>query len=210
MNRQRDTAIIPDEIITSNGLRIRQTPIPDDLGQTPNGNGKRNGNGNLTIREKRFAAIYDGAGDGVGAARLSGYQGNADALAATASRLIRKDKVMAVVQARNGQEEEIRAGIASRMDRQVFWSRVMWGLETQEVRVGKPPNDQVVSLPPIMKDRLKASELLGRSQLDFMDLNRGGDAPVATPAMTMEFLKNLPDESLRSIKMMFIQAEVRP
>ncbi len=61
--------------------------------------------------------------------------------------------------------------IASREERQAFWTRVLYGDESQPETTGYDENGNavVIDIPPKMTDRLKASELLGRSEADFTD-----------------------------------------
>ncbi len=67
-----------------------------------------------------------------------------------ARRLVTKSHILEAI--RNRQETEIRPkDIADRQERQQFWTEVM--------------QDKTVE----MKDRLKASELLGKSEADFAD-----------------------------------------
>ena len=58
---------------------------------------------------------------------------------------------------RNREQIRTKKAIATREDRQAFWTKTMQGK-------GKPA--------PTMTDRLKASELLGRSEADFIDRSR--------------------------------------
>lgn len=110
----------------------------------------------LTPKQQAFVDAY--AGNGVEAARLAGYAGDAKTLAVTASRLLADAKVSEAIAKRNAvvqqvrQEAAVQAGrIATRSERQAFWSQVM--------------ADQACR----MTDRLKAAELLGKSEADFVE-----------------------------------------
>ena len=61
--------------------------------------------------------------------------------------------------------------IASREERQAFWTEVLLGEDKDPVVTGydEGGNAVVIRIPPKMADRLKASELLGRSEADFTD-----------------------------------------
>jgi len=67
--------------------------------------------------------------------------------------------------------------IASREERQAFWTKVLTGAITEPVVTGidSEGNKIVINIPPKMADRLKASELLGRSEADFTDNQRISD-----------------------------------
>jgi phage terminase small subunit len=101
----------------------------------------------LNSRQQAFVDAY--AGNATEAARLAGYKGSAHALEVTGSRLLRHAEVRKAIAARNKPQQKKR--IADRQERQQFWSDTM--------------ND--ASVKPV--DRLRASELLGRSEADFTE-----------------------------------------
>lgn len=97
----------------------------------------------LNDRQWKFVEAY--TGNATEAARKAGYRSpNADG-----ARLMRDPEVKAEIRKRN--EEQREPLIASRKERQRFWTSVMQDRAEE------------------MKDRLKASELLGRSCADFTD-----------------------------------------
>lgn len=89
----------------------------------------------------------EAAGNGTAAAKLAGYRGSAKTLQVQASRLLSK----AIVQSAIAERAQNDPAIATRAQRQQWWTSVM-----QDAREG-------------MKERLKASELLGKSQADFVE-----------------------------------------
>lgn len=97
------------------------------------------------------------AGNGTAAARAAGYKGNDQVLAVAASRLLKKAEVKAALAARNAKVQAAAADvvlsrhIATRAERQAFWTEVM--LDVNEK----------------MADRLRAAELLGKSEADFVE-----------------------------------------
>jgi phage terminase small subunit len=101
----------------------------------------------FTPKQQRFIEFYDG--NGTEAARKAGYVGSAKVLGITAARLLGNARVLEAVQRR--ERKEIRPKIAARLDRQEFWTKVMLD----------PAQD--------MRERLRASELLGRSEADFTE-----------------------------------------
>jgi len=109
-------------------------------------------------RERKFVEFYMGkaAGNGKLAAKLAGYKGTEHSRETTASRLLRKAEVRAAIEARVKSDP----AVATREDRQRFWTEVMNGKQGgKRVR---------------MADRLKASELLGKSQADFIERHEHG------------------------------------
>lgn len=101
----------------------------------------------LTPRQKKFAAAY--AGNATAAAKLAGYRGDAASLGQTGYRLLRNAEVRSIIAGR--EEGTLEALTLTREELQQMWSR-MAGDET---------------LDPAQ--RLKASELLGRSRAEFTD-----------------------------------------
>lgn len=101
----------------------------------------------LTPKQQAFVEAY--AGNGTEAARLAGYSGSDAVLAVTAHDLLRNPKVAAALEARRKAPSAKR--IASREERQAFWTSVL-----------DDPN-------AAMNDRLRASELLGKSEADFVE-----------------------------------------
>lgn len=113
--------------------------------------------GGLTPRQRKFAELYDG--NGTQTCRKAGYQGDDHTLAQTARVLLRNADVIKAIKAR--ETKELRPHIATRAERQQFWTEVM-NAKAEELR-----------------DRLKASELLGKSEADFVDrLKHEGDVTI--------------------------------
>ena len=101
--------------------------------------------GDLTDRQKKFVKFYDG--NATQAAIKAGF--SKKTAAAHSSRLLRNVKIKKAIKSRT---DKIDAPIiASRLDRQKFWTDMM---QAQMKDDG---------------DRLKASELLGRSEGDFTE-----------------------------------------
>lgn len=122
----------------------------------------------LTDKQQKFAAAYEG--NAKAAAIAAGYsEKSAEKLGRD---LLQIPKVADAIRER--QEKAIRPLIATREDRQRFWTETM--------------KDEGAKMP----DRLKASELLGKSDGDFLDRveHSGGIAGrKATPAEAAEAMK---------------------
>lgn len=99
----------------------------------------------LTVRQQAFINAY--TGNATEAAIKAGY--SADSAHVQGVRLLKDDNIMAAIHARN--EEAQKPLIASREARQKFWSEVMLDPEQE------------------MQHRLKAAELLGKSECDFSE-----------------------------------------
>jgi hypothetical protein len=140
----------------------------------------------LTEKQRRFVEAYMGeaAGNATEAARLAGYKGNAHTLANVGAENLRKPEITAAVERRVKADPKI----ATREQRQEFWTRVMNG-------------DPEVGFAE-MRDRLKASELLGKSQADFVEKvehtgKNGG--PIQTSGIDLRKLSDRELESLEEI-----------
>lgn len=104
--------------------------------------------GKLTAKQQKFVEAYNG--NATEAAISAGYAKNSAEV--TGCRLLRNAKIVEQIQARQDKPRSLR--ILTREERQNFWTRVALGEEGD----------------PDMKDRLKASELLGRSEADFTEV----------------------------------------
>ena len=111
----------------------------------------------LTWRQKKFVDLWDGNQEN--SARLATYK---DANRAGV-RCMQNDSICQLI--RWGRDQEIKPDVMSRQERQKFWSDVLSG-KIKEKSVDK--NGNVVEYPQKMQDRLKASDLLGKSEGDFL------------------------------------------
>lgn len=103
----------------------------------------------LTPKQARFVEAYMGAaaGNATEAARLAGYKGNDVTLASVGKENLRKPQIAEQINLLQKEDPLV----ADREERQRFWSAVMRDKNAD------------------MKDRLKASEILGKSQADFIE-----------------------------------------
>jgi phage terminase small subunit len=133
----------------------------------------------LTEKQRRFVEAYMGAaaGNATEAARLAGYSGGPVTLASVGKENLRKPPVLKAINERRSS----RPDIATREERQRFWSDVMRGAEEAE-----------------MKDRLKASELLGKTQLDFKEVHVH-EGSVAVEVTAKVDLSGVSDEALAQL-----------
>ena len=102
-----------------------------------------NGLDGLTYKQRLFVECYNG--NAAEAARKAGYSSPKQA----GCRCLRNPKIAKAIQERT--KREIAPEVLSRLERQIFWTRVVL--------------DE--SLP--LRERLKASELLARAQGDFIE-----------------------------------------
>lgn len=101
----------------------------------------------LTSKQRKFVEAY--AGNGTEAARVAGYRGDENVLAQVARDNLRKPQIAEAIRKR--ETKETRGAIATRQERQAFWTSVMHDCDEQ------------------MFARLKASELLAKSEADFVE-----------------------------------------
>lgn len=126
----------------------------------------------LTEKQRRFVEAYMGeaAGNSTKAARLAGYKGSENTLKSIASENLTKPDIIAAIDERVNSDPKI----ATRKERQAFWTKVMKGEE---------PGAE-------MKDRLKASELLGKSHADFVDRHEHKHEGETTQVVRYEYPSN--------------------
>jgi len=109
----------------------------------------------LTPRQQAFVEHYAASGNATEAARLAGYK---QPHPQGAENLL-KPTIQAALAALTAGASSAR--IATATERQEFWTGVMRGKDKYA------PDD--AQQPIEMKDRLKASELLGKAHQDFVD-----------------------------------------
>ena len=121
----------------------------------------------LTTRQRRFVEAY--TGNATAAAIAAGYSEKTAEVIGHEN--LRKPKILAEIKAR----EVVRCTplIASRAERQQFWASVMPDKEQQ------------------MRDRLKAAELLGKSEADFVERQEitGRDGAPLIDGVTVKFVE---------------------
>lgn len=120
----------------------------------------------LTIKQQRFIEAFNG--NAAAAARAAGYR-HPDRIG---SRLMTRPEIKSAILSREAAFCD--ETIATRAERQQFWSAVM--------------RDDSVKLP----DRLRASELLAKSEGDFLDrheLTGAEGAPLFMPPVTVRFVE---------------------
>ncbi len=117
----------------------------------------------FTVKEQRFIDFYDG--NATKAARKAGYKNPERSGKQNVRKRTVWDQIKKREDKRNGNH------IATREERQKFWTNVLLGKIVDPVVTGydEDGNAVVIDIPPKMTDKLKASELLGRSEADFTD-----------------------------------------
>lgn len=114
----------------------------------------------LTVKQQRFIEYYQG--NASEAAFKAGYSKKTAPFIGAEN--LKKPKIIEMIRAR--EQKETAPHIATREDRQRFWADVMCG------RICTKALDKdgyQIDIPPAMPDRLRASELLGKSNADFID-----------------------------------------
>lgn len=113
-----------------------------------------------------FVEAY--AGDTVEAMRIAGYIGDNAHLKAHGESILREPEIIAAINDRSKYETKTIRVIADRQERQTFWSKIMQNEDPYEKPVLKDGIPEP-SAPLPLQLRLKASEMLGKSEADFMD-----------------------------------------
>lgn len=126
----------------------------------------------MNEQQKRFADYYIETGNATDAYKRAGYKAKGNAAEAAASRLLRDVKVQAYIEERNKLLESDR--IADMEEVKHFWSNTMRDLGAD------------------LKDRLKASEYIAKTNAAFVDKQQisGG----TNDTLTVVFDKGLDDE----------------
>lgn len=135
--------------INNIGVFEQQSEVLEAYHEQPKRCRRQKGDDGLTLKQRRFIEAYMGeaAGNGTMAAMKAGYKGNYETLNAIASENLRKPAIAKFIE----EQTENDPLVASRIDRQRFLTAVM-----------RDPEQPV-------RERLKAVELLGKMQGDFVD-----------------------------------------
>lgn len=117
----------------------------------------------LTEKQRRFVEAYTGEanGNGAEAARLAGYAGDSNTLKSVAAENLTKPDIAAAIQA--ALEPIRKAAILTRERRQELLSKFAEGTDPTAMDDG--PDAPFVPV----KDRIKAIEVLGKMQGDFVE-----------------------------------------
>ena len=99
----------------------------------------------LTVRQERFVEAYNG--NATQAMIDAGF--SKKSAASNVDKILKNTEIQAAIQ--NREKERNSAAIATREERQTFWTSVLRDPETE------------------LRDRLRASELLGKSEGDFLE-----------------------------------------
>lgn len=116
----------------------------------------------LTTKQRRFVDAFDG--NATQAALAAGYSPKTAAFIGAEN--LRKPQISAAIQER--ERERAEPLIATREERQKFWTSVMIDEKNE------------------MKDRLRASELLGKSEADFIDRSEIDASIALTPSSILQ------------------------
>ncbi len=141
----------------------------------------------LTERQRKFVDAYMGEanGNGTKAARLAGYAGDDNTLAAQAYDLLRNAKIRSALDARLEGDPLV----AGRLERTRFLTAVVRGEVTEDRVVRDESGARVEPCAPALKDRLAALDMLSKlagEQVGKVALTKGdgsdidlGKAPVS-------------------------------
>ena len=124
-------------------------------------------NKQLNHRQKLFVEAY--CGDSADAAIQAGYSGTMDSMRRQGDKLLSDPTIMECIKARSRYLNKMGNAVASREERQMMWTAIM-NNEDPHHREEKDSNGIPIpkaNLP--MNMRLKASELLGKSEGDFVE-----------------------------------------
>lgn len=121
----------------------------------------------LNKKHRLFVEAYDG--DLVFAMQAAGYQGQPAVLEKQGQTLLQNPKILEAIQERSKYLAKTKDLVASREERQMFWTALMRNkdphrtIEVDEFGVPKQPEPIPISM------RIKAAELLGKSEADFTE-----------------------------------------
>jgi len=122
----------------------------------------------LSKAHRLFVEAYDG--DLPSAMRIAGYSGADNYLTYKGNGLMNEPLIVEAIRERSRYINALKTTIASREERQKLWSDIMRNedrYQKEEVDSNNVPIKMSPNIP--LPTRLKASELLGKSEADFID-----------------------------------------
>ena len=121
----------------------------------------------LSPKHRIFVEAYDG--DPIYAARIAGFTGSDNYIKQKGEDLLKQPLIVEAIKERTKYMTTLKNAIATREERQQLWTDIMKNQDPhrkEEVDAnGVPVPEGNIPLPI----RLKASELLGKSEADFVD-----------------------------------------
>lgn len=121
----------------------------------------------LTKQHRLFVEAYDG--DPIYAARVAGFVGADSYIKGKAEKLLKDPLILEAIKQRSKYSLDTKKAIATREERQALWTSIMLNEDPyakEELDANNIPIP-VANIP--LATRLKASELLGKSEADFVD-----------------------------------------
>lgn len=119
-----------------------------------------------TQRLRLFVEAYSRDPNQAAAARAAGYKGTTKALSEQGARLLAREDTQKMLAEVTAQVTAVRPGIMTREERQQWWSDVIRGAVKFETRT---LSGEVVKVAASQAMMAKCSELLGKSQGDFVE-----------------------------------------
>jgi phage terminase small subunit len=123
----------------------------------------------LTLRQKAFVDAYTSGptfGNATRSAAASGHRGTDESLAVAGHRLLNNVKVAAELERRHGESRT--AAVMDLRERKELLTKVARGEITEPKTLGSGPTASVVDICQT-KDRIRAVEVLGKIEGDFVE-----------------------------------------
>jgi hypothetical protein len=120
----------------------------------------------MTPKIRNFIQAYDG--DNVSSMRVAGYEGSDTYLNAKCKELLANPVVKKGLESRDKYNTSRLNMVADRQERQAFWTDLMRNHDP-DATIEYDSNNLPKPMQVPLAARLKASELLGRSEADFTD-----------------------------------------
>lgn len=152
----------------------------------------------MSDKKHLFVEAFDG--DELYAMRVAGFTGPDQYLKRKAEELLKDPTVIAAIKHRDDFRVKTGKAIADREERQALWTAIMrnndpyYIEEKDENGVPKP----IANIP--LPTRLKASELLGKSEADFVDKIDLSANVTITDIIAQSYLTTDDDESIEDIE----------
>ena len=148
----------------------------------------------LSHKHRLFVECFDG--DIEKAARLAGFTGTSAALLEKGKELLANPDIVKALKFRSEMESKTMKVVADRQERQFFWSELMKNRDPY-VDPAQPTEDGEPPKPIPLQLRIKASEMLGKSEADFIEKVEMNVQHSLADLITQAYA--IPDEDIETI-----------
>ena len=151
----------------------------------------------VTQQQMLFVEAYDGT-NAVEAMRIAGCEGHPQFLLQEARKLLSMPQITNAIINRDKLRQTKQTLVANRKERQEFWTSLIRNKDPHHIPVVDGNGNEVPQENIPISQRLKASELLGRSEVDFVERVDVNQNITITDLVKQSYLDDTPVKELEA------------